>query len=363
MVEVATRTAAVAAEGAWSAAAAVVVEEGAAASSTAPACRGPADRPHRVAPEQQPCDGIVIIAPVWASAPTVTANVVPATPDADNGWYRSNVEVSWTINDNGSPITGRSGCDPTTVSADTTGTTLTCSATSAAGTGSASVTIKRDATAPTITAAATTADGAAYSVGAWTNQTVTATFTCADAISGVATCPTPQTYATDGVFTASGTAVDVAGNTASTQLGPIRIDKTAPTVTATPSPGPNQYGWNNTAVTVTFTGTDNGSGVASCSPPVTFSNEGASQTASGTCTDHAGNSGPAAANVSIDRTRPVYTVTIRVFPALDHGAPTAAKTEDPSNPAWAVNTVVGPMRGDCIDRADNRAVTLIIRLI
>ena len=41
-----------------------------------------------------------------------------------------------------------SGCDPTTISSDTPGTTLSCTATSAGGMTSKSVTIKRDATAP-----------------------------------------------------------------------------------------------------------------------------------------------------------------------------------------------------------------------
>ena len=171
-------------------------------------------------------DGLVILTPVISSPPTVTPNVVPAAPDGNDGWYRSDVEVSWTINDNGSPITGTSGCDPTTIDTDTTGITLTCSATNAGGTGSGSVTIKRDATAPTITAAATTADGRPYTVGSVTDQPVTVTFTCADVLSGVATCPGPQVYADDGVYTASGAATDIAGNTASTEFGPIRIATT-----------------------------------------------------------------------------------------------------------------------------------------
>jgi hypothetical protein len=55
---------------------------------------------------------------------------------------------------------------------------------------------------------------------------VTVTFTCADVLSGVATCPGPQVYADDGVYTASGAATDIAGNTASTEFGPIRIATT-----------------------------------------------------------------------------------------------------------------------------------------
>ncbi len=45
------------------------------------------------------------------------------------------------------------GCDTTTINYDTTGTTLTCSATNGAGLSSSeSVTIKRDATTQTVNA-------------------------------------------------------------------------------------------------------------------------------------------------------------------------------------------------------------------
>jgi hypothetical protein len=53
---------------------------------------------------------------------------------ADNGWYRSDVTVSWSVVDNESPITVQSGCSSTTVTTDTTGVTFTCSATSSGGT-------------------------------------------------------------------------------------------------------------------------------------------------------------------------------------------------------------------------------------
>jgi hypothetical protein len=61
-------------------------------------------------------------------------------------------------------------------------------------------------------------------------------------------------------------------------------------------------------VTVSFTGTDNLSGIDFCSAPVAFANDGAGQIATGTCTDKAGNvSAPASATVSIDRTPPVIS--------------------------------------------------------
>ncbi len=55
--------------------------------------------------------------------------------------------VSWSVSDPESGIASSSGCDTTTIDYDTTGTTLTCSATNGAGlSSSGSVTIKRDAT-------------------------------------------------------------------------------------------------------------------------------------------------------------------------------------------------------------------------
>ena len=89
------------------------------------------------------------------------------------------------------------------------------------------------------------------------------------------------------------------------------MDKTKPTDTASAAPGPNQAGWNNTAVVVSFTGSDNLSGIDSCTAPITLSVEGAGQSASGTCTDKAGNvSAPAtASNINIDMTKPATTAT------------------------------------------------------
>ena len=89
------------------------------------------------------------------TSPVVTP-VVSGTL-GDNGWYRSNVGVSWTVTDPESPIVSTSGCGPSLVAVDTTNTSFTCTATSAGlgGPGSASVAVKRDATPPTIVCGAT----------------------------------------------------------------------------------------------------------------------------------------------------------------------------------------------------------------
>jgi hypothetical protein len=101
-----------------------------------------------------------------------------------------------------------------------------------------SLTIVGDTTPPTITASATAADSTPYIAGEWTNQDVTVHFTCTDSVSGVASCPADQTYSTDGQFTATGTATDNANNSADASFGPIRIDKTAPTLSPTVTPNP-----------------------------------------------------------------------------------------------------------------------------
>ncbi len=71
-----------------------------------------------------------------------------------NGWYTGDVTVSWAVVDNESAVTSRTGCSVLTISADTAGTTLTCSATSAGGASSVPVTIKIDKTAPACSASA-----------------------------------------------------------------------------------------------------------------------------------------------------------------------------------------------------------------
>ena len=102
---------------------------------------------------------------------TTVPAIVPAvsgTPGA-NGWYVSNVTVTWSVTDLYSGVASSTGCGPATLSAYTAGTTLTCTATSVAGlTNAASVTIKVDEArvhtlAPSSSGALTVASGATLS--------------------------------------------------------------------------------------------------------------------------------------------------------------------------------------------------------
>ena len=149
---------------------------------------------------------VVGLIPADTTPPIIVPHIAGTL--GNNGWYRSNVTVSWSVSDPESGIASSTGCTSTTLTTDTAGATLTCSAKDGAGlTASVSVTIKIDKTAPTAT-------------------------------------------------------VDVVTN---------------------------GNGWANSSITVSFTGTDNLSGIDSCTAPITLTNQGAAQIVSGTCTDKAGN--------------------------------------------------------------------------
>jgi CSLREA domain-containing protein len=124
-----------------------------------------------------------------------------------NGWYTGNVMVSWLVDDAESAVTS-APCVTTTISADTPGQAVTCSATSAGGTALESVTIKRDATAPSLAPAVAPNP-------VLLNGSATAAPNATDALSGVASssCATPNT-ATVGSKSVSCSATDNAGNPA-----------------------------------------------------------------------------------------------------------------------------------------------------
>jgi YVTN family beta-propeller protein len=178
-----------------------------------------------------PVDTAIVMAPVDATPPIITPQVSGTL--GNNDWYIDDVAISWTVNDDESIITSTSGCDQTIINSDTAGTTLTCEATSAGGTASASVTIKRDATPPTITGSTSPPPNG----NGWNNTDVAVTFTCDDTLSGVAACGPDQTLSSEGANQqVTGGASDKAGNSATATVGGINIDKTAPAVSCMVSP-------------------------------------------------------------------------------------------------------------------------------
>ncbi|MGA8872804.1 MAG: SBBP repeat-containing protein, partial [Candidatus Acidiferrales bacterium] len=81
-----------------------------------------------------------------------------------------------------------------------------------------------------------------------------------------------------------------------------------PEITASPSPGPNAAGWNNSAVTVTFACVPGAAPIQSCTSPTIVSTEGANQVVSGTAADTANNTATASDTVNLDLTPPVLTI-------------------------------------------------------
>lgn len=78
----------------------------------------------------------------------------------------------------------------------------------------------------------------------------------------------------------------------------------APSIVATISPKPNESGWNNTDVTVSFTCDDWLSGVATCASPVTLTTAAPDHIVSGAAIDHAGNTNTLEITVKIDKSPP-----------------------------------------------------------
>ncbi len=154
--------------------------------------------------------------------PTITATVEPPANAA--GWHREAATVTFDCADVGSGVASCS--DPVTVSGEVAGQEITGTATDLAGNSAETmVTLRLDLTPPTIgTMVAPSANAAG-----WHNAPPTVSFDCNDALSGVASCSTPRTLSSEGADQiASGTAIDLAGNSATTDAM-VSIDLSPPT--------------------------------------------------------------------------------------------------------------------------------------
>ncbi len=239
--------------------------------------------------------------------PIIVATPSPA-PNAA-GWNNSNVTVTFACTAGSYPI---NTCPaPVVVSTQVANQVITGTATDTNGnTASASVTVNLDTTPPTISASVSpTPNGAGWN----TTTPVTVTFTCADTLSGVASCPAAQSITTAGANQiVKGTATDVAGNTASTQVT-VNISKTPPTITPLIAPQPNSAGWNNSSVTVSFTCTPGGAPIATCPSPTVVTSQGSNIPVIGTVTDAAGATATATVVIKLDSTPP--TIIPNLSPA------------------------------------------------
>lgn len=178
---------------------------------------------------------VIYAAPVLDQTPPVVTYQVSGNL-GDDGWYKDNVLIDWTVVETESPDTLiKSGCSDFYSYDDTDGTTFTCEATSEGGTTVISVVVKKDSNAPSISANLETTDGERYYGHNWTNQNVNATFTCEDTLSGMRTCPEPIVLNDEGedIIIGPVIAVDNAGNNFQISYIGTQIDKTVPVTTAT----------------------------------------------------------------------------------------------------------------------------------
>jgi hypothetical protein len=303
------------------------------------------------------CAPMLIVVPA-ASADPVTWSCSPG--GCSGGWYTSNVTVSFFVLADPT-ITGTPGCGVFTVTSDTTGQSFQCEVDYNTG-GSYKtpvITVKRDATPPTVTGASPSRGPDA---NGWYNRPVGISFGGNDATSGIASCSS-TTYSGPDTTNASfsGTCTDNAGNTSSpATFGPIKYDATPPSVSISLSRGPDFGDWYNRPVSFTTSGSDNLSGIASCTSGTIPGNS------SGSCTDNAGNTASAGVGVKYDASGPsIDSITFDRPPDSDgwynHPVQIVFRGSDGGSGIASCSTVTyaGPdtssttVNGSCSDNAGN----------
>jgi pimeloyl-ACP methyl ester carboxylesterase len=238
------------------------------------------------------------------TAPNITATA--SIPPNSHGWNGSDVVVSFEASDALSGLV--SSPEDVTVSNEGEAQSIAGTVEDRAGnTATASLGVSLDKTAPQITASASIAPNS----HGWNNSDVVVSFSASDALSGLVSSPADVTVSTEGAGQEiAGTAEDRAGHTASASVV-LNIDKTAPQITAGASVAPNGNGWNSGDVVVSFTTSDEVSGLVSSPADVTVSSEGAGQNIAGAAEDRAGNTASASLVLNIDKTAPAIALFSR----------------------------------------------------
>jgi hypothetical protein len=313
---------------------------------------------------------------VPASLPSIRATVTPA-PNL-LGWNRTDVTVKLSATDtgggvkqvvyqlSGGPDVEVPGLTAEFVIGDEGYTNVTFRAEDNLGRSSVPdvLPLRIDKTAPAIKSGPPSPSPTEFG---WNNTDVTVDFTCADGLSGVASCSGKATVTGEGAdLAASARARDDADNVAEDSVA-VHIDRTRPTVTGLAAPPANVNGWNRAPVTVTFSCADALSGIAICSPPSILALEGANQSASGSALDRAANAATTTvAGINIDETPPVVSysgnlglyrvddvvdVQCRATDGLSGVAATTCK--DVKAQAWLFGLGVHVLSATATDRADN----------
>jgi len=227
----------------------------------------------------------LVVAPQAGSVPGAPIPQCSPGTAGCSGWFTGNVTVSWTYDAAG--VTQTAGCNVRTITTDGI-SSQSCEVWYGDSSFARTVTIRRDATPPQVT-------GSAFERGpdadGWYNRPVAVTFSGTDATSGLASCDRPTHSGPDATsLQLSGTCRDVAGNTSTAATVALRYDATPPAVSAAPDRAPDAKGWYRRPLTVTFSGTDSISGVASCAAPTRYAGPDRKDVSlAGSCRDVAGN--------------------------------------------------------------------------
>ncbi len=307
------------------------------------------------------------------TAPTPTDTTPPSIAPTiigtagTNGWYTSDVTVSWLVVDTESAVTSSSGCDAVTLSTETTGQTLTCAATSAGGTTSTSVTIKLDKTGPSATLAVT---GGTAGQNDWYTSDVTVSTSGSDTIGGPVTCTADQYQTTETAGQEfNGSCTNDAGLSTAAAPLTVKLDTTGPSAALAVTAGSlGTNGWYTSDVTVSTSGSDTIGGPVTCTADQYQTTETAGQEFNGSCTNDAGLSTAAAPlTVKLDTTAPGVSWsggpadTQRYYFGFVPSAPTCSATDELSGPqdcsVSGYSTAVGShtMTATAHDNAGNTA--------
>jgi large repetitive protein len=307
-----------------------------------------------------------------ATAPAVTAT--PGRSANANGWYNAPLGVTFAGAD---ATSGTASCDAakTYSGPDTAGTAVSGACSDQAGnTASGSLALKYDATLPQVTGA--TPARAANAKG-WYAAPVDISFGGTDATSGIQGC-SAVTYSGPDTAAGSvnGSCADKAGNQSASGSFALKYDATAPAVTAASSRAADANGWFNHLLSVSFSGTDGTSGIASCDAAKSYAGpDTASTSLGGSCRDEAGNAASASLTLKYDGTAPAASATASRAPnaAGWYSASVTisfAATDATSGLAScdAAKTYSGPdatgasVSGTCTDKAGNPASpSLLVR--
>ena len=171
-----------------------------------------------------------------------------------------------------------------------------------------------------------------------------------------------------------GSCTDVAGNPASGGAT-IKYDSTGPSVGGSPERGPDSNGWYNRPVGVSFGGADNASGLAACSGGVTYSGPDGMGSASGSCSDNAGNTGSGAVQIPYDATAPTVKELVTARPAdaagwFNHPVGVTFTGDDAGSGVESCSSLTysGPdsgtaqVSGTCRDKAGHESAAKAFRL-